>query len=753
MIIRNKIDLINASLLVSKSYLLTYDVETTGLNPRKDSLIGIGFCNVETMESCYIILKEYVNGKLHTVLDYASILPILKLLSTRKLIMHNASFDCRFTVCQTGVDLIPALYCDTMLLAHTLNENRFNYGLKEMASEILGPHVTAEQEDMKVSIKENGGSVNELYKANSILIAKYGEQDVRLTAQVFTYLNNCSNPDLRKFFYDEEVMPLYREVTIPMELHGIHVDLDLLKNTSKEIKVKLNEYEDKIQTAIKPYLTPFEQWYINTKYPYKLTGPFRQKLALDMAPANWPRTDTGAYSFNAAEIKKAIKKKLIEPNTLLQQYAVDMSLPVPPDLIRKIQLELLADEGLKYAFNLLSTDHLKRLFFGTANTESLLKEKPLNTTDKGNPQCDDAFLELMADKYDWAALLQTYRSLVKLNGTYVDRILTEQERGVFYPQFFQHRTTSGRYSGDMQQLPRKKSIEEIPNEDLRYFTNLIRDFFVAAPGHKLVDADYSSLEVVVFADDAQDQALLDIINNGYDFYSQVAIQVKGLHQYSADKKAPNFLKNALPDLRQEAKAYALGLRYGLGSFKLAKQLNISQTEAQKIVNDYFKAFPRLKERMDEIVTSAKKFGMVKSKAGRVRRIPELKRWTLQYGEVLFDGLELWKEFNTQPAKYTEMKKTGKIARNLVNNALNFPIQSMAASIVSRASIAIAREFKHRNMKAYIALSQHDELCIHCTEQEAEQVKIIMQDKMENTTKLSVPLNAEPTIGNRYGDIK
>jgi DNA polymerase I-like protein with 3'-5' exonuclease and polymerase domains len=100
-----------------------------------------------------------------------------------------------------------------------------------------------------------------------------------------------------------------------------------------------------------------------------------------------------------------------------------------------------------------------------------------------------------------------------------------------------------------------------------------------------------------------------------------------------------------------------------------------------------------------------------------------------------------------------MKRKAGIARNLVNNSLNFPIQSLAASIVSKASIAIARQFKAEKMEAYICLSVHDELCILAPEKEVDKVCQIMQYNMENETKLSIPLQAEPVVGIKYGEVK
>jgi DNA polymerase I-like protein with 3'-5' exonuclease and polymerase domains len=754
-IIRDRAGLEQALSLINNAQLVAYDIETSGLNPRKDTLIGFGVCNVETLEAAYVVLKEWKEGALVEVLPYSSIIFLLEALKPKKIIGHNLSFDTRFTLCQTDVNLIDSIYADTQLMAHTLEEERFNYKLKVLAAEIFGNDVTAEQTEMKASIKANGGTTDgEIYRADSQLVAKYGLQDVRITARLYKhFLPQLEKQGLLKFFFDEEVMPHYRECLVTMELRGFPLNMELLQRTQIEIERDIEALEDKIQAAIKPLLTHFEDWYIRTKYPFKLSGPFRQKLALKLAPANWPMTDSGQFSFNKVDINRAKKKGGLADNTALERYAVTQVERVPEDLIREVQLALLRDEGTKYTFNLLSTDNLKRLFFGTSTTPSLLNETPINTTEKGSPQVDDEFLEAMAAKYSWAADLRDYRSLIKIKGTYVDRFLNEQENGLFYPSVMQHLTATGRLSGDLQQLSRKKSEEEEPNATIREYNNRIRDFFISAPGWSLVDADYSSLEVVVFADDAGDEALLNIIRNGEDFYSRTAIEVHGLKEYSANKKADNFLKNHKPKLRQDAKIYSLGIRYGLEAFKLHHDLKISESEAKKIVSNYFKSFPKLKQRMDELTTSAKKHGFVKSKAGRIRRVPQLKALCERYGDILFDSLELYKEFNEMPALYQEMKQRARIARSLCNAVLNFPIQSYATSIVSRASVALTRAFKAEGLQAYIALSLHDELCVHCPDHEVPRVKQLMKEKMETTTVLSVPLEAEPMEGRVYGEVK
>lgn len=761
MIIRHLSAIPDVVNFLSKSDTWTFDIESNGLNVRKNTLIGFG-CSTLDLQAFYIITKRWIvnpayeaGGYLETVLENEQVAPIYEILKTKRLITFNGSFDTRLTYHDTGTALWNALYADVMLMAHTCNENRFSFRMKDIAAETFGAHVKDEQEAMTASILANGGVKGEVYRADSELVAQYGLQDAILTARLFNHFSALLEKDkLTKFFFDDEVMPLYRHVTIPMELRGVNVDIQYATQLQAELSVNISQLEDEIQTAIKPYLGNFEQWYIEKEVPFKLTGPSRQKLAeIVGAPEGWPRTDKGAYSFSKVEIEKAIKKGLMPAETPLERYTISMADRVPADLQRQVQLALLADQGQRYIFNLDSKDYWKRIFFGYGKTKSALNEEPISKTKKGAPQFDEDTIVHFSTKYEWCETLRVYNKLNKLRGTYIDNFIKKSEDGIFYPQFNQHKTTSGRYSGDMQQLPRIKDEDDERSEVVRYYTNKIRNCIVSAPGWKFVDADYTSLEVVVFADDAGDEALLDIIRNNYDFYSQVAIQVKGLKEYSADKSAPNFLKKHKPAIRQQAKAYALGIRYGEQAYKLHKELNISKSEAEEIRNNYLRSFPGLKKRMDELIISAKKHGFVRSKTGRIRRYPELSWMIAKYGNALFDGLELWREYNEMPALYKEAKSVAGVAKNLINNALNFPIQSMAASIVSRASVEIMRDFEAADMQAYIALSVHDEICIHCPEHEVEEVARIMQFRMENTIKLSVPLQAEPIVGTRYGEVK
>lgn len=761
MIIRTNKDALELYGQIRVNQLWAYDLETDGLAVRTGNVTDIALYDGFTAYN--IIHKEYVEGALVEVVPHWLCRMVIERLKACRLRTWNGSFDARFTYHYFGVDISENIYEDGMLKAHLADENQFNYGLKETATRIFGDSATTEKADMLESIKANGGSSKEFFKADSSIRARYAMKDVKLTWDLCEHFEAQIQADNLSDFYQRETMELYRHVTIPMELKGVPVDVPFMQQTQAELSTIMEELENNIQEKIEPLLSHFNNWFISTKYKFELNARFKQALGELIAPTLWPRTETGQLTFNAAdikrakqltktEIKKGVDRPLLEDNSQFEQIITGV-VRCPKDLIIKTQQSLLKSDGIKYTFNILSKDHLKRVFFGTSTTPSALNEKALSFTDKGSPQIDDDFLQSVAYKYDWVPLLQRYNSLTKIKSTYVDRFLEEQENGIFYPSYYQHRTTSGRYSGDLQQLPRVKDAEEIPDEVVRKYTNVLRSFFISGDGYKLVDADYESLEVVVFADDAGDESLLNIIRNKEDFYSRVAIEVYGLTEFSSDKKAANFLKKHKPEVRQAAKAFALGIRYGLDSFKLHKDLNINQHEAEGIVRSYFRQFPALERRMGELRKSAIEHGHVKTRLGRIRRLPEIPKIIAKWGDSVLDSLELWKEYHEDGAQYALARKDARMVRSLLNNALNYPIQGYAASIVSQASIQLAKAYKRQGLQAYICMSTHDELATLCPDHEVSIVKQLKQSIMENTTKLSVPLTAEPIVGTRYSEVK
>lgn len=729
---------------------VTYDTETTGLNTRKDIVIGFAFSG--SVGAGYYLPLYYWNGselKQHCSLSLDRAKKLLNILKTKKLIMHNASFDCRITKSHLGFDLLDALYCDTILLKHAVDEER-PFGLKDIAKKIqkyidLDVESAANQEqiDMIESIKSNGGSVTkgnyELYKADMAKVGIYACADVDLTLRVFNYYSELlKKENLEKFFYEEETMPLLKHVTIPMESNGIPVDLVSLKRAQIDIEKDIKNLEDAIQDKIKPLLSAFEDWFLWLKYPPRRSGAFAQALA-EHVGLPLPKTNSGRFSFANSSLEQ-LAPSPVKDYLMGGDYLED-------SLVREVQLKMHDQIGEGYMFNLSSKHHLKKLFFET------LGETPISKTENGNPQVDNWFLKSIEHKYDWMPLLLDYNKLQKLKGSYIDRFLEQQEDGVFYPSFFQHRTISGRYGSDIQQLPRPLEPGQA-SEVVTKYTNMMRKFFISGAGNVFVDADFESLEPHVFAHVSGDQGLKNIFLNNNDFYSTIAIATESLEGVSADKKADNFLGKVNKPLRQKAKAYALGIPYGMEGFKLSKELDIEQRDAEQLIDNYLSSYPDLADWMGRSNDQCVKQGFVRSEAGRVRHFkmakafwynPEEKAVLFDKNGDVIDSLELWKKWNKNPKKYASHKWKRKQLKNFLNNAKNFQIQSLAASITNRACIAIAKELKRTGVKGYVCAQIHDQIVVRVPKEHAEKWKKTVQYLMENTYKISLPLKAPAEI--------
>jgi DNA polymerase-1 len=247
---------------INSSELVAYDTETNSLNPRKGSIIGFSVSG-EIGKGYYMPIREWKNEQLveleigGTNADKLAKYAIGQLLK-KKLVMHNASFDVRFTKNFYGIDLLPALYADTALLVHTVREEgAFGFGnpfglksIAKMVQKEIGLDVESEaneeQLELKASIKANGGAVSkdnfEIYKADMAILAKYAAADTDLTLRIFNhFLGILQAEGLEYFFFEEEVMPVYREVTIPMEEHGIRLNVALIQETQNNITKDLEE--------------------------------------------------------------------------------------------------------------------------------------------------------------------------------------------------------------------------------------------------------------------------------------------------------------------------------------------------------------------------------------------------------------------------------------------------------------------------------------------------------------------------------
>jgi len=742
---------------ITEHDLIAFDTETTSLNPRKGEIIGWSISG-DPGNGYYLPTKYYSDGELKDSYiegkkAYDISVKLLTMLIGKKLIAHNASFDTRFIKNYFNVDLLPSLHADTMLLVHTVNEEGAGFGtnapfaLKSIAKMIqseLGLDVdkaaNEEQIALKESIKKNGGTVTrasyEIWKADIEILSEYAAADTDLTLRIYNHFaKDLKEQGLEEFFFIDEVMPLYKEVTIPMEEKGVKLDMDLIKKTRDEVSVALEEHRKKVIEQLLSY-SEVKHWIMIKAagaFPASNRGAFACEL-IDQMEIEFPKAVTGKYSITNPNILRI-------PDSSLKQFLLRGDPQIlDKDTILKVQLKLWKDSNDGQWFNLQSKDQMGEIAFGALG----IKYKSVTKT--GKPQFDDDMIQIIGDTEEWAKNLRIYNKLLKIKSTYIERFLEGEENGRYYFYYKQHGTVSGRYGSDAQQLPRPK---EDGDEDpiVIEFNNRVRTFFIPDEHNIFIDDDYASLEPSVFAHVSGDNGLMDIFKNGWDFYSTIAIQTEKLYDYSPDKKADNFLRKHKPKVRNKAKAYALGIPYGMGAYALGKNLEISTKEAKKLVDSYLKGFPELEKWMRRSENDARTLGYIKTQVGRIRHLPKVKAIYEQIGDTMLD-YNIKKQLSYSHGEQA-IKNISRDFVNGLNNAKNVQIQGLSASIVNRAALAINRRFKSVGINGWVCAQVHDQIICEVEYDRREEAAKIVQDCMENTTKLNVPLFAVPSIAKNW----
>ena len=739
---------------ISEKEIVAFDIETNSLNSRKGSVIGFSV-SAEEGEGYYLPTMIHKDGDLvdniiEDISAHVLAKKYLELLTKKKIIAHNFAFDGPFIKNFYGIDLLPSLYADTMLLVHTVQEEGAGFGsgkpfgLKELAKSIqkeIGLDVekdaNEEQLELKTSIKANGGSITresyEIWKADIQILGKYAAADTDLTLRLYNhFIKVLYEEQLDKLFFEDEVMPLYKEVTIPMEQVGVKLDLDLINKTNEEIQLYMKKYLSEVTDTLMAK-QEVKMWIVvkaKENFPVNNRGSFAQRYVKALG-VDFPKSEkSGKLAIIDANIRSM-------PECDLKNFLATGDTQFLDDTVAtKVSIEMWKEQNDGCYFNIQSKDQMGEIAFAA------LGIKPISETKTGKPQFDDDLIQSISAKHLWAKNLRIYNKLLKIKSTYVDRFLNNQENGRYYPYYKQHATVSGRYGSDMQQLPRPKEEGDDDPVVIEY-NNRVRAFFIPEEKNIFVDCDYESLEPKVFSHVSGDDGLKEIFKNNWDFYSTIAIKTEKLQGYSADKKADNFLKKIAPALRNKAKAYSLGIPYGMGAYALGKNIDVPTKEAKKLVDGYLNGFPELKKWMEDSKDHAKTYGFVKNQVGRVRHLPKVKKLYDIFGDNLLD----WNYKRELEAEHGK-EKVKVIARdytNGVNNSLNFQIQSLAASIVNRAAIAINRKFKELNIKGWVCAQIHDQLVMEVEKSRSEEAAKIVQQLMENTTKLSIELVAPPSL--------
>lgn len=680
---------------LEKFEYIALDTETTGLN-KSAEIIGFSVC-AEPGKAYYVIHKGWDNElKMLKRVGIPHVLcaSFMELLKGKKLVGHNIVFDITMISNYFKVDLIDSVHTDTMILAHLLNENR-RVGLKELASTMYGVDSTAEQQAMKDSVFLNGGTLTkdnyEMYKADPYLMAEYGAKDALLTYKLFLDLTNeLFNQGLDDFFFTES-MPLLTGPTYQMNTSGIKVDEEKLMSLKRQLEMECLEAKAFIYREI-------NDW-IKDKYPgthknntfnigsnQQLSWLLFGKMGLEFATL----TDSG----------KALCRSL--------GMKIPYTFPAKREFIKTISE--MKDDNIA--------------------PEAIVNGKKIKAKKCKEPwsyiACDKNALAKHAETHEWIERLLEYQKKLKLLNTYVEGINSRLEYGILQGSFLQHGTTSGRYAA------RNPNLQNMPRDDKR-----IKECLISRPGKVFVGADFSQLEVRVFASVSQDKALLKAFQTGEDFYSVIGMEVFGKYDCTPYKDgSPDAFGIKYKDLRKASKELALASTYGASAWQLKFKLNKSEQDTQKDIDSYFESFPGVAQMMLDSHAQAKSKGQVESIFGRPRRLPLAKKINKIYGNV----------------KHAELPYE---ARSCLNLAVNHRIQATAASVCNRAMIKFVNDSKELKLQNCFIVSQiHDEIIVECREEDAETVSVLLENAMTTGVILpGVALEAIPNIAYNIGDLK
>lgn len=366
-------------------------------------------------------------------------------------------------------------------------------------------------------------------------------------------------------------------------------------------------------------------------------------------------------------------------------------------IIDKLESEIYEMAG--ESFNINSPKQLGIILFEKLGLPVIKKTKTGYSTNAD-------VLEKLRDKHEIIDKITEYRQIVKLNSTYVEGLLNiiNPKTGRIHSSFNQTITTTGRISStepNMQNIPVKTEM----GRD-------IRKVFVAEDSCKLVDADYSQVELRVLAHMSKDENMIDAFKHGEDIHSKTASQI-----FDVD------IKDVTSKQRIEAKAINFGIIYGKTDFGLSQDLNIPVYKAKEYIENYFLKYPKIKEFMDEAVENATKTGYATTIQNRRRYIPEINSSNFM------------------------VRNQGK------RFAMNAPIQGSAADIIKIAMVNVYNKLKDNNMKSKLILQVHDELIVEAVEEELEMAKKIVKEEMENAVAMDVHLDVDLNTGNSWYETK
>ena len=570
-----------------------------------------------------------------------------------------------------------------------------------------------------VKVKNNNLEVKIVHDLGSI--------DIRKPVSVYLELSeeNYHNADIYGMgVYNDEVslfIPMDVLKSNPSFLTKIEkytYDLKKLYVSLRKNKIKLDKVS--MDAMIAGYLLNYnvkdDIAYLANDFSYDI--PFyNRKVELDMDVIAKRSVMRAKFIY---EVRDRLMKEM-EDEEVMQMYN-DIELPlaivlgkmecngirVSKDILQEmgdditLRLDAILKEIYDMAgceFNVASPKQLGQVLFEKLGLPGGKKTK------SGGYTTDSNTLNKYIHDYPIVSKVLEYRTLSKLLSTYVVGITNAiSDDGKIHTIYTQTLTRTGRLSSiepNLQNIP-------VRNE----YGKLIRKAFLPEDDSLIMSADYSQIELRIFAHLSQVSELIHAFNSDMDIHAKTASDV---FHVPIDK--------VTKDMRRQAKAVNFGILYGISSYGLSEDLGISPKEAKEFINKYLETYPGIKDYMNKEIEQARELGYVKTIMNRKRLLPEIK-----------------------DASYV-IRSMGE------RMALNTPIQGSSADILKKAMVEIDEEFTKRNLKSTMLLQVHDELIFNCLISEKEIVTKVVTDIMENTYKFSVPLTVDVEFGTDWYDAK
>lgn len=528
----------------------------------------------------------------------------------------------------------------------------------------------------------------------------------------------------------EKLGPVLADPELPKTGHNIKYDMIVLERCGMPVRgIRFDSMiagwildPESRQLGLKPMakaLLGIQMTEIET-----LIGKGKQQITMDRVPVK----DAAPYAAADAEVVLQLMPLLREKMGAEQTEHIfdELEIPLIPVLAEMEMRGILLDKAfleqmsanlaerlaasekeiydmVGYPFNINSTQQLSAALF---NTLKLIPPRTAKKTSAGNYSTAADVLEEMRGEHPVIDKILEYREVGKLKSTYTDTLpeSIDKTTGRVHTSFNQTGTVTGRLASSSPNLQNIPTRTELGKQ--------IRTAFTAAPGCQLLSVDYSQIELRIVAHMSGDEAMIAAFNAGQDIHAATAAAI-----YHCD------ISEVTKDQRRHAKAINFGLIYGMSSFGLSKSTGLTPSEASAFVKAYFEQFPKVKSFLDGLRQTAAQQGWVQTLAGRKRYFPNLKR-----------------ELNYNLRNREERE------------AINAPVQGTSADILKAAMIALPAELKKQGLRASILLQVHDELMLEVPEEELDRTQKVVQNVMENITKLAVPLLTEAKRGVNWGNM-